>query len=501
MTSIGINAQTTGTVSSIQPLKANGYISWSETPASDYKVNVYLIRLNSKPQLISTTRCANNYFRFSSEQLTSSDLYYTIAEYNSSGILISESNPAAIGDTPPPSPVCIIDCNGLRESYRLSLMEKSNGTRFLMASDDAGNDDPSTGQHTPYYQAISNESYVQFDPLHPYRFATATSSGLVYARDHILINENTPGGPYYDAQNEVVLLGWLVEKKMDKYIHFNGTNTGNYQSSYDWCEANIGVASSIFNAHMDESTLPSIINPATSDQHWFVGLPIDTIIQDTNGNDKDTTIYHIPHQLTCSTNYGGWVGGTVTEYDDLVEQMVDCFQIVGTDSMIIACITGVGNGFGGTVDGFTFESINSLVRFSATFGNENGRVVLKEVNGKFSPGLYRINLFLKNGLIIPKYQELGVPSITARVVAINIVPNPIVNSRLEFNISSNWNVAANLVVRKLDGTIIQSESVNLTAQTPLSRAIPISGTIPYKQVIVSVELPDGTVIQETALTE
>lgn len=495
-TSIGINAQSQGAISCIQPLKSNGYISWAKTPTSNYKVNVYLIRPNNSPQLVSSTNCVSNYFRFDSQQLTTPDLYYTIAEYSSRGALISEGHPEKIGDTPPPSPYCSIDCNGLRESYRLSLMQRSNGTTFLMASDNAGIDTP-TGQHTPYYQAISTVNYEQFDPSHPYRLATATTSGVVYARDHIQINANTPGGPFYDAQNSMVTSGWLVEKKMDKYAHMNGVNTGNYQSSTDWCEANIGTGTSIFNAHIDQSSVPIILYPMTSEQLWFAPAPIDSTIYEEDGGQHDTLFYRLP-KLTCSTNYGGVISGTM-DYDDLVEEMIDCF--LGADSVLIDCITDVGNGFGGTIDGFTFESINADLKFNATFGSNNGRIVLRESSGRFTPGLYRVNIFSKNGHIVPKYQVFGVAPVIAREVRIGITPNPIVNSTLVFNVETNQDVRASIVVRKLDGTILLRESVNLVTQRALSRSVSIRGTVPYNQVIVAVELEDGTVIQETALTE
>jgi hypothetical protein len=249
---------------------------------------------------------------------------------------------------------------------------------------------------------------------------------------------------------------------------------------------------------VDTNSIPNIIYPLTTEQVWFIPPAVDSTFPDNQGNMHDTTFYRLSDRLTCSTNYGGWIDNT-TEYNDILEEMIDCF--LGADSVMIDCITDTGNGYGGTIDGFTFESINADLRFSATFGNRNGRIVLREMNGTFSPGLYRINIFAKNGLIVPKYQELGVAPAIVTDVDINITPNPIVNSTLVFNVETNQDVNANIIVRKLDGTIIHSESVCLEAQSPLSRSIPVRGTIPYKQVVVSVELQDGTIMQETALTE
>lgn len=495
----GLHAQNTQ-ISVLIPWKSNGYISWEKVPQSTFKVNVYQL-INNTYRLIESNSTGDNYFRFTSSYLMSSDLFYTIAVYDATGRLVNEGQPAAIGNTPPPAEICYIDCNGLRESYRLSFMQQSNGaTTFLKATDDAGTHDPETGLYAPYYQAINEVSYNQFDPLHPYRYATASPSGLIYQRDHIQITPNTPGGPYFDAQNNPVTNGWLVEKKMDKYLNFQGSNSGNYLSDISWCEANIGSATTVYNQHVDPAT---VLPGPVGEQNWF--------LNHSGTTDQGLPIYIVPDALLCTANgYGGsGSGGGSIPYGELMDQMIDCFTVNMNPEdpdygEIIDCLSdsnddNSGGGFGGTLSGVSFESIDK--RFFLSMDNSHGPIRVKGTYGRMEPGLYRINTFLTDGRIIPLYRVLGVKPLPERVIDFDISPNTIQNSELKFGITANLDTPANILVQKLDGTTVHTESVTLVANTTLYRTIPVSGTIPYNQLRVSIILQDGTTIQKTALTE
>jgi hypothetical protein len=415
--------------------------------------------------------------------------------YDPTGTLVSEGEPAAINpDLLPPSSVCFMDCNGLRESYRLHRMINNNtGAHYLMASDDAGIHDAATGLYAPYYQAIDNVSYGQLNPQHPY---------LEPGRDRIPIvpDNTTPASvTYFDAQHNVVTNGWLVEKKMDKFMHFNYSNTGAYESSDDWCEANIGTGTSIFNGHLDPATVAPV-NPLTSDLSWF--LP------QTGTDSQGHPIYVVPDKLSCSTMQGGSSGGTISleSIHNFMVALDYCFDMAtsdqGGDPTDCLIPDGpIGGGLGGTLSGLTFESVDKKhENYFLSVNNPGGNPTVTATDGKFVPGLYRINLFLTDGNIIPVYRVLGVPE-TRRVVDVSISPNAIAGSVLRFGITASQDTPVQILVQKLDGTTVYAESVNLSAKVEINREVSISGDIPYKQLRVSVILEDGTVIQETALTE
>ncbi|MDR0802101.1 hypothetical protein, partial [Fluviicola sp.] len=435
--SFGLNAQSPGVSSILRPSRSSGYIYWEEVSGVNFKVNVYRL-VNGRYQLISSDGTKNHYFRFNSAQLLSSDLFYTIAVYDPTGVLVSEGEPAAINpDLLPPSSVCSMDCNGLRESYRLHWMINNNtGAHFLMASEATYN--AVTGAFEPYYQAIDSINYSQLDPQHPY---------LEPGRDRIPIASGqipTGAGPFYDAQHNPVTNGVLVEKKMDKFMHFNHANTGAYESSNDWCEANIGTGTSIFNGHVDQATVAPA-NPLTSDLGWF--LP------QTGTDSQGNPIYVVPDKLSCSTMQGGSSGdGFNTEYGSLMDFMVDCFETSEEPLQMIDCIEGgdPGNGF----HGFTFESVDQKEGgYSLCVSNDNGTLTPTGTSGKFTPGLYRINLFFEGERIIPVYRVLGIPE-TRRVVDVSISPNVIVGSVLRFGITASQDTPVQILVQKLDGTTV-----------------------------------------------
>ncbi|MNJ86002.1 hypothetical protein D3C87_34840 [compost metagenome] len=495
---LGLHAQTPPDISSLmQPWKSNGYISWNTKSGQTYKVKIYQLK-SGNYNLISTSailKSRDNYFRFSSSELVSADLFYTISEYTRSGTLVNESEPAAIG-MPMSVPICYVDCNGLREAYRISLMQRFNGAKYLSATDDAG----------IYYQAINDISYVQYHTSHPYRRLTANGTGnqLAYTREHIRITQDLvdANGPYYDANHAIVNAdeGWLVAKKMDKYMHYNGAITSDYLSTIDLCDANIGLISTAFNNHLVASSMIAPGTSITGDHTYFL-----------SSTPPNSTTYVVPNiPLECSTMANGGSGPSVPgpgigEFMDDIEL---CFDMASSDSggTQVECLVPdgpIGGGLGGTISGVTFESMNANNNYRLSVINNSGTTGVLSETGKFTPGLYRINTFLTDGNIVPTYRVLGKPASTAvaPTITITIAPNPIVSNKLKFSVTTNKNVVATILVQKLDGSTIYTESVNLVKNNAFNKELDVIGDVPYNQVRVSVILTDGTVIQQTALTQ
>lgn len=495
---MSIHAQTDSSVVSLMyPWKSDGYISWNKKSGTNYKVKIYQM-VDNNYVLISTntiTGSRTNFFKFNSSNLASPDLFYTIADYSSQGVLMGESSPVAIGNQPPSVSVCSIDCNGNREAYSIHLMARSNGSTYLAASETA----------TTYYQAIRDVSYNQLDELHPYKRKTANGTGnqLTYVRDHIRITNDIVGHPFRDANNVVVPAneGWLIEKKMDKFMHYNGANTGNHQPSTDLCDANIGFISNVFNDNIELSSLTAPVGTIVTDEQAY-------FLDETNT--PSGPVYLIPNSpLTCSVmpNGGGGPSGPPPGLGDFYDHIAYCFDMgtsdAGGDPLDCLIPDGpIGGGIDGTIDGFTIESMSKDIKYSVFVNNSTGTV---NTNGaKYFPGLYRMNVFLNNGQIYTGYRTLGdVNSVEATDanVSISLSPNPIVDNKLRFKIFTDVRVKVDLMVFKLDGTILFSGKVNLNPATgAYFKELDVTGNVPYNQLRVSVILPDGTVIQETALT-
>lgn len=153
---------------------------------------------------------------------------------------------------------------------------------------------------------------------------------------------------------------------------------------------------------------------------------------------------------------------------------------------------------GSFISGFTFESVDAAVGYFASVENNNGVGKIKYKTGEFVPGLYRVVAFMDSGRVAPTYLELG-NVVDYKDIHIDIYPNVIVGRTLKFNLRTDTDVEVDIMVQKLDGTTVYTETANLIGGNTVQRIINVTGDIPYNQLRVSVVLPNGTLIQSTAL--
>lgn len=180
--------------------------------------------------------------------------------------------------------------------------------------------------------------------------------------------------------------------------------------------------------------------------------------------------------------------------------MVDnCFDNSGGTGDPMDCvIDSLMSPHGSYISGFTFESMDAEVGYFASVENNNGVGKVKYKTGEFVPGLYEVVTFLDGGRVIPTYLELG-NVVDFKDIHIDIFPNVIVGRTLKFDLRTNTDVEVDIMVQKLDGTTVYTETANLIGGTTVQRIINVTGDIPYNQLRVSVVLPNGSVIQSTAL--
>lgn len=488
-----INAQSFKRTSIIEPVKSNGFIYWEKGNESNFSINIYQM-INNNLTLVRTDYTSDNYFKFNASQLLSSDLYYEIWAFNSNGAVVSKGDPVKINpNSPPPSPYCFKDCNGKKEAFRIYQMQQYNGGLYLMASNEAGVD-IYTGQQTIFYQAVDESYFVSLNPNHPYK---KTNSAGNYDRGCIMINQYTPGGPFWDATNNVVINGRIIEKRMDKYAHFNSANTGTYTGMDSWCDAALPTAVSNFNSNVETGTLM----PITGEQYWF--------FDQTGTNGQGQPIYTIPNGLYCSENGPTDAGGSTSSpyTNDMLDLIKDCFYAASVDNGDpVDCIAFQGDtssvlSNGAVLNGITIGGLKTTDdNYFVSIDNKDGvKKTLRNI-GVFERGLHRVIFYYNDGSVRSFYTELGVQPKNERIT-VDIYPNVINGRNLKFGLTSSLDANVSLYVQKLDGTTVYTEQLNLVNNQIVNRDIEVSGDIPYNQLRVSVVLPDGTTIQKTAMAE
>lgn len=484
----------------IKPNESRGYILWNPVPNADYVVNIYEMQSTGNLSLIATKSTDNNYARLSG-YLSNPDAYYSISAYNSgNGTLIVEGNPQAINGLPPES-MCTKKCNGVDYAYEFNLMEAEatvgQGERWLMVSPTNDVVDNANGIIIPFWQAISTSQYNQLPPLHPYKRVTANGpiGPAIYEYKHAQIinggamfNGEAIGGPFFDAQNNVVTDGWLIEKKLNKYYHF-GTSRTTAQPDLNLCSADMNFWVNFYN-----NGNPYGFQQVSTDLEYFIG-PI-------------TVNNPIPSELACVPALNGTTGGDddCCNTFEMVNDFLDCIVLATWDpeqgqesEAWFDCwdeledpdpVVGV------HINPFDMNENFTLSAGIDSMGNLN---VIDQV-GSISDGLYKITLYTSSGTVIPSVFEHRSKKIHDKDrVKLDVTPNPIANNELKFKISSEEVIDTQIEVISLDGTTLYSETVTLSNATDLHRTIPVAANTPYNQIRVNLIFNDGSMIQKTAL--
>lgn len=399
---IGFSQSTSSLNSVIEPSKSGGFACWNETPNATYIVR--LMEKDKSGNFIQTGSfpTENNFARLSSVTSEGQGSYFSVAAYsNETGMLLEESDIQANIQDPSSAEIqCEVDCNGKTYAWTLEAMEVDGGPVNYVRLQNAWRvSDQATQTYTPYYQAISQFVYDQMSPTHPYKLqGSAGPGGITYLYDHIAINPATPGyGTFKDAQNNAVLDGYLIEKKMDQYAFMTGTSTPENPTPSLLC-LNAGINSSggwvdYYNTHIDQNT-------------W--GSP---------SNYPEIPNVIIPTQLGCNTTPSmGWADAPWTD-DAIVGTVFDTgdgdpwthmdvlFEILYGDPLIEnpdPDPTHPAHDYA-EITGYQVEPVNKPGAsisgiFKEYISNRDAIVGLTE-------GLYRVILFTDNGIVFPFYFE------------------------------------------------------------------------------------------------
>lgn len=482
----------------IEPYKSRGYINWNPVPNANYIVNIYSKDDNGVYSFIESNSTELTYARLNLNYLVQPNIFYTISVVNSVNGLIIQ-----VGDYSPVAPdynpfieTCSIDCIGKSYAWTLYLGQQVDGNWSItdpgkvFLRDAYDYIDQSNGFYAPYYQAISITSYSALTISHPYKIITDNGiygSTPIYLYDHIQINSNTPGGPFYDRQGNLVTNGWLIEKKMDEYDYMRYDLTSLINPSATFCDMNLSGSGgwiSTFNTYLD----------STSTQQQPTSSPFVPINQ-------------IPTTLWCDVAIGSPNSpgdyldpSEPYDYNDLVYCWMQSGNPVPASVIeVLNCIELL-DGFSG-VEVIQIDKPIQPIRWDFNDTNQQSDKIKFSELGK---GLYKILIFTTNGKVLPviieQKSEPGVIMKNRDFVKLRISPNQIQNDVLKFKVCSEKNLHATIRIHNLNGVQLFSESIQVSETSDFTREIPINATdYLYNQIRVTIEFDDNSFLQETAI--
>lgn len=513
MPNVSFSQSTDGLKSVILPAKNRGYLNWVGDGSPKYKIEIFEL-VNDEYILLSSKITEDNYTKMSPVLFTLPNVSYRISSMNADETIVTVGD--VIPNDVPVNPggleeICTIKCNGRSYAWSLRNWQKtvSDGeggqipTSKIVEFNGAVKDyDPNTGIEVPYYQAFSTVAWNALPNNHPYKRIT-NNNGIgnepnQYLYDQFDITPGLGGGPFYDKNNVQINEGVAVAKKMDQFDPMRHWLTPENVDPNLICLAPISGSGSwvnFFNQH-GEGTLGSGV---TSD--WETYFPTTS-------------------EIYCVSS-GSMGGGGLTpgNFGHTVVDAIDFFECLQsatsttnegtTYTTLLPCLSNFIIASGNNdnlVSGIAFKSIldNST---NVQFTNDNGRVKLltERKDAKFDKGLYYCNIYNENEGIVPSVIEFmaDVKALEAsELVTLLIAPNPVVTTKLEFQVSTVEEVPTQVRVYNLSGELVYSASETVSQDNDLFISIDISNvSTPYNQLRVSLIFEDGSVIQQTALIE
>ncbi len=447
--------------------------------------------------LIGTKSTEKNYTRLDLSYLSTPNIYYSISAYNNgNGSLIGTCDEIILAPPGGPSqPICSVKCNALTYAWELTYIDHPTSFDRTLLGDAVDYYDVAQGIVIPFWQAISAYNYNQFPANHPYRFSTATASGLEYLYKHKEITADMVAinGAFHDKNGNAVTDGFLIEKKMDQYSYMDGSTTV-ADPGINICSDPTNYWMNFHNGYVDVSTYTQV-----NDYQWFTPT--------------------LPSTLQCSgyINYTQYDQSNFLGWDIAIGDWMDCvyYDLEGdTNDVFILAIDcfddfaipgGIPNGVPFT--GFEFEQINQTRNspgnnVSVKFYSDGSYNKLSQV-GKIGTGLYNVYVYTSTGKILSSVYEIPDKTAIKRhkdYVKLEIAPNRIENNVLKFKISSEIDLPVTISAHTLNGQIIHTENTTLSKVLDLQKEIEVgNGSTPYNQIRVTLTFEDGSTIQQTAL--
>ncbi len=506
----------TGQVGEVQlvtePQYASGYLGWLEAPGVDhYEVNILQDDGSGNVTTLATSTTTDPYTHIDPSLFTIGDTGYEVLGMDANGSIIYDSGevwPAA-EDPLGTEIICEETCVGNSYAWRLvnygqitsQSMVNGNvvnniGHRYLKLQNAFQFYDNSTGDFTPYWQAVSDNGYSNMVLNgHPYTreydWQPVVTDGLwsysTYRQEDL--GSLTQGGPFYDENGFSLTDGRIIQKRLDEFHGFHGVTTSqSSQFDVNNCTFSTQGWINFFNLH---NTANMTNWPANLT--WFNG---------------GTT----PNNLACVSsgssggNTGGGVNGSgpIKWWKDLYAEIKTSSDLVNTG--------GSGNTWndfvkhhesimlvgGGTEPSIVEISIKSITAEGIEVGMEkygDNELRLTRSKGELVPGLYQVTLFTDDGnAVLGHYGiDFNMPQADDNeFVTVSVSPNPIQNGQINVTMDFVKDLSGQLIVHDINGNILHSEAVN-ESRGEHTRRINVQNQM--VQLFVSLVLADGSLAQ------
>ncbi|MAX80708.1 MAG: hypothetical protein CL843_11120 [Crocinitomicaceae bacterium] len=269
----------------LEPSKSMGYLSWEESYSDGITPTSWGIRYYSDAEgndFLFEELLNSNYFRFSTEDLTSSENYFQIVSYDANEDEIGES------DIQPVCPSCFNNllieyyCNGTTYAYKLQLLESgTTGEEFLAISEASQyiSTDPVTGLelYEPYKEYMRWDVWqtMQASPSSiPYEYQTRTAT---------IINNTSSGTTYRNAQGSTITYPYIAAINKKKRPYGGNPGATSHVTSFQLTPNNtVTQAVNKFNYYADYSSPSShdILECISDPNGWFPPY-VDDMVPDT----------------------------------------------------------------------------------------------------------------------------------------------------------------------------------------------------------------------------
>lgn len=521
MLSIGSYAQTNGIYPLTDASKSRGFSVWQPIEGATYRVEIY--QKDEGYQLIGSDQTANSYYHFDPLIFTVPGIGYKIIALSAQNpsIVLSESDiieyNGIVGDPMDYHTICKATCDG--RTYAWS-MEAYGEINWLQQWDEMGNQaytlgnirlqldgaaqyyNSQTGDYTPYWQPISQNNWDNISSTHPYKQILSPYTDL-YMK--LPVSPNLSDGPFFDASNNPVIDGKLVEKKLDQFNYMKHASTIESASATSYiCSAPLtgfGLSwSNFFNQHMGE-----LYNPVpTSVQPFALTVP-DGV--------ECLEAYSSPDPWDDGEDWNDWVENLYDAAREIEEELIDLTNggglsdgdlNWGTVLQEFEQLCTIESTAGATINSVLIQSVIHPETYAIMQMDENSRLILKENSGDLTTGVHSIGLYTSDGNVLSSIMEFTHELPQAKLNEYNqlvIFPNPIEDRVLKLSVRSSKDSEAQLFVHNLFGDQVYSEYISLTDANEFIREIDVQNVqSPLYQLKVTLVFSDGSVLQNTALT-